>query len=242
LVRLYSIGYHNADAISLERETRLLNAESESPAVLAQRAQVARPGSAPQPQGISLLLQEEQLGQHLEKRMRTIFRLPDVAMDGAVTPGGRVGGAAGFSTPRAQTGGASASSSSSAAAAGGAPAPSSLRELEPERERSSALGGVLALTAAGKAQVRAGTRLCSRFDAVPLLPEGPDGALPIVCRSDEIPAVLRWAVRTEKKLKEERGWKINLRPLANQSLFITLVVLLLLVILFGVATLRTRLL
>jgi hypothetical protein len=188
------------------------------------------------------LLQEEQLGQHLEKRMRTIFRLPDVAMDGAATPGGRVGGAGGFSTPRAQAGGASASSSSSAAAAaGGAPAPSSLRELEPERERSSALGGVLALTAAGKAQVRAGTRLCSRFDAVPLLPEGPDGALPVVCRSDEIPAVLRWAVRTEKKLKEERGWTINLRPLANQSLFITLVVLLLLVILFGVATLRTLL-
>ena len=227
LIRLYSIGYHNAAAISTKRETDLLNAPSVSPAVLAASQQ--QRGQTTAVQGISLLAQEEQLGQHIEKRLRQIFRLPEETSGAAGTAGRRdASSAAGASTPRS-------------GAPNAAPAPKNLRELEPEyvhvdRSHSGGGDGFAAtassvdgcrLTPAGRLQVRRGLRLCSRFD-VPVLETGE-----VIIGSDEIGWVVRWALRASETLNSYAGLterpkskQINLRFLANVYVLYTLATIL----------------
>lgn len=223
LIRLYSIGYTNAAAISSKRETDLLNAPSVSPAALAASAQ--QRGQTTAVQGISLLAQEEQLGQHIEKRLRQIFRLPEET--GGATHGRRdASTAAGTSTPRA-------------GASNAAPAPKNLRELEPEyvhvdRSRSGSADASAAasaaatldgcrLTPAGRLQVRRGLRLCSRFD-VPVLETGE-----VIIGSDEVGWIVRWALQASEVLNAQLGLttrpkskQINLRFLANVYVLYTI--------------------
>lgn len=214
LIRAYSIGYQNASAISTQRETDLLNAPSVSPAALA-ASNAQRGGTAPPVQGISLMTQEEQLGQHIEKRLRAIFKLPEApaAADdsmrmrsGLATPGGRNNNV----------------DAAAAATSGGAPAvapPRSLRDLEPERASNDPY---LRLTEAGRAQIRAGLRLCSKFD----VPVVGDGLYPC---SYEIEPLVVWTSRVSQQLNarwglptRKAGFKINLRFLANQYVFYTM--------------------
>jgi hypothetical protein len=225
IIRLYSIGYHDATAISVDRENQLLNAPSISPAQLAAQQQQQMGSSSlnrppPPVQGISLLAQEEQLGQHIEKRLRQVFRLPD-----APSTDPRIGGV----TPRAVV-----DANGSDIGFAGVPPPRSLLELEPDRTSGDPF---LRLTAAGRAQVRSGARLCSRFD-VPVL--GGEEAIPPA--SDQIPFILHWARVISKQLNKKwnlptkpGGFQFDLRVIANQTVFTTMTLItgfLLLLILF----------
>jgi hypothetical protein len=223
LIRAYSIGYQNVSAISSQRETELLNAPSVSPAALA-ASNAQRGGAAPPVQGISLLTQEEQLGQHIEKRLRAIFKLPEAPA--AADDSMRV--RSGLSTPGGRNNNVDAAG---AGTLGGAPAvapPRSLRDLEPERASGDPY---LRLTEAGRAQIRAGLRLCSKFD----VPVVGDGLYP---HSYEIEPLVAWSSRVSQQLNarwglptRKGGFQINLRFLANQYVFYTMMGMLALLLL-----------